>query len=427
MPQAARSLNVLVVGAGLGGLATGLALQTDGHTVTIIDAAPEFAEAGAGIRVPPNSSRLLLRWGVDLEKMKKSVSKRYHFIRWEDGATICKLPFDNIVETHGAPYYLVHRADLHAGLLEAARKAGVDIHTHKRVIEYNFEAPYAKTQEGEIFKADLIIGADGIKSIARPLLTGQPDIPRDTGDVAYRILIPGEKLLADPELANLITDPCTTSWCGPDAHLVGYPIRNGEMYNIVVCATSYNETTDEVWVIKGDNRELCERFGKWEKRVQKLCALTGDFMKWRLCDLPNLTRWAHPSGKAVLLGDSCHPMLPYLAQGAAQAFEDAAVIRQCLAQDTDLPTGLKNYESIRMPRASLVQAKTREHQYILHIDDGEEQKARDERMRVNAAENPVFWGYDDRRKWLFSHDAEILNKDGANWREASQSTGVAAH
>ncbi|KAI1372859.1 salicylate hydroxylase [Hypoxylon crocopeplum] len=427
MPQAKRSLNVLVVGAGLGGLATGLALQTDGHKVRIIDAAPEFAEAGAGIRVPPNSSRLLLRWGVDLEKMKKSVSKRYHFVRWQDGSTMVKLPFDNIVETHGAPYYLVHRADLHEALLTAARRAGVEVLNQKRVVSYDFEAPSATTQSGEVFAADLVIGADGIKSIARPLLTGQPDIPRDTGDVAYRILIPGEKLLADPDLAELITDPCTTSWCGPDAHLVGYPIRNGELYNIVVCATSYNETTDEVWVIRGDNRELCQRFAKWEPRVQKLCALTGDFMKWRLCDLPDLSRWVHPSGKAVLLGDSCHPMLPYLAQGAAQSFEDAAALRQCLAMDLDLKSALEQYEAARKPRATLVQAKTREHQYILHIDDGEEQILRDQKLQVNGDENPVFWGYDERRKWLFSHDAEVLAKEGANWQMSTTGAGVTAH
>lgn len=365
-----------------------------------------------------------MRWGVDLERMKKSTSQKYHFIRWKDGSTIFDLPFNNIVETHGAPYWLVHRADLHAALLDATLKAGVKVLTNKRVTSYDFEAPSATTQDGETFKADLIVGADGIKSVCRPLLTGQPDVPRDTGDVAYRILIPGEKLLADPDLAHLIRDPCTTSWCGPDAHLVGYPIRNGEMYNIVMCATSYNETTDEVWVVKGDNSELCKRFASWEPQVRKLCALTGDFMKWRLCDLPNLARWTHPSGKAVLLGDSCHPMLPYLAQGAAQAVEDAAVLRQVLAQDMDMAAALKQYEQIRMPRASLVQAKTREHQYILHVDDGHEQQDRDKKLALDAAENPVFWGYDDRRKWLFSHDAEVIQKEGANWRDGPNMNGV---
>ena len=324
---------------------------------------------------------------------------------------------------------LVHRADLHEALLAAARRAGVAVRTGKRVVDYDFEAPSATTQEGEVFRADLLIGADGIKSVARPLLTGQPDAPRDTGDVAYRILIPGQRLLADPELADLITDPCTTSWCGPDAHLVGYPIRGGELYNIVVCATSqHNETTDETWVVRGDNRELCARFGDWEPRVRKLCALTGDFMKWRLCDLPDLARWAHPAGRAALLGDSCHPMLPYLAQGAAQSFEDAAALRRCLAlEEADLGGALRRYEAARMPRASLVQAKTREHQYILHIEDGEEQRARDRLLQLNAAENPVFWGHDERREWLFGHDAELLGTEGANWQAAPQQDGVTAH
>lgn len=151
-------------------------------------------------------------------------------------------------------------------------------------------------------------------------------------------------------------------------------------------------------------------------------------MKWRLCDLPVLNRWVHPDGKVALLGDSCHPMLPYLAQGAAQSFEDAATLRQCLAMDTDMMTALRKYEEIRVPRASLIQAKTREHQYILHIEDGDEQTARDQQMQVNGDENPVFWGHEERRKWLFSHDAEVLSKEGANWWEAQKSSGsVAAH
>lgn len=236
-------------------------------------------------------------------------------------------------------------------------------------------------------------------------------------------MIPGEKLLEDPELASLITEPATTSWCGPDAHLVGYPIRNGELYNIVVCATSYNETTDDVWVVKGNSEELYQRFRNWEPRIQKLCKLSSDFMKWRLCDLPILSTWVHPSGKACLLGDSCHPMLPYLAQGAAQAAEDSAVLRQCLASQTDdLHAALKKYESIRRPRASLIQSKTRDHQYILHIDDGLEQQERDVKMRQNSEINPVFWGYDPRRDWLFGHDAEKLANTTQLWHGAIQSS-----
>lgn len=313
---------------------------------------------------------------------------------------------------------------------------------NKEIIAYDFSDPSTVTETGEIFTADLIIAADGIKSIARPLLTGQEDRLRDTGDVAYRILIPGKDLLADPLLASLITVPGTTAWCGPDAHIVGYPIRDGELYNVVVCATAAEGEfdSDEAWIVQGDNSELCRRFAGWEPRVRKLCALSPNFSKWRLGDLASLPTWTHPSGKAVLLGDACHPMLPYLAQGAAQAFEDAAVLRQVLARhhatapgrssggaplaSPPFPTlsqALGAYERVRMPRARLVQEKTREHHHVLHLADGAEQRERDRRMQLDGADNPVFWGSVHRRLWLFSHDAENLGAEGANWRGVKQS------
>lgn len=377
----------------------------------------------------------MLRWGVDFQKLKKSVSTGYRFVRWQDGSVILDLPLENPVETHGAPYYLVHRADLHTVLLETAKEAGVQVFRNTKIIAYDFSEPSAVNEKGDIFTADLIIAADGIKSIARPLLTGQEDRLRDTGDVAYRILIPGSKLLADPLLASLITEPSTTSWCGPDAHIVGYPIRDGELYNVVICATAADQggyrfnPNEEAWVVKGDNSELCRRFAGWEPRVRKLCALTGDFRKWRLCDLASLPTWTHPSGKAVLLGDACHPMLPYLAQGAAQAFEDAAVLRQILVQyrrglgrrgSSGMSQAVGAYERIRMPRARYLQDKTREYQHILHIKDGVQQRERDRRMKVDGVDNPIFWGDVNRRLWLFSHDAEDLNAEGANWRVVRQ-------
>uniref|UniRef100_A0A060TH41 ARAD1D27984p n=1 Tax=Blastobotrys adeninivorans TaxID=409370 RepID=A0A060TH41_BLAAD len=408
-------MKVVIVGAGLGGLASALALSADGHELTVLDSAPQFGEVGAGIRVPPNSSRLLQRWGVNMSNIKKSKSERYHFVRWKDGSTIAEFSFGGDAEdTYGSPYYLVHRADLHKGLLEAAERVGVKVLPNHEVIEYNMDEPYVKTKDGTTFRGDLVIAADGIKSLARSTFLGKQEQPRDTGDVAYRILIDGKKMREDPELAGLLDHPCTTSWCGPEAHLVGYPIRNEELYNIVVCATCRENDfkPGDGWVTEGTRNEFVERFASWCPQVTKLTKLSPNFLKWKLFDLPVLERWVSDTGKGCLLGDSCHPMLPYLAQGAAQCFEDAATLATCIREESDMKSALKKYEKLRIPRTAVIQENTRKHQYILHIDDGEQQRARDLELKKNGASNPVFWGDSDRRQWLFGYDAEKVAKQG---------------
>ena len=213
---------------------------------------------------------------------QQTIPSRYSFTRYEDGATIADVPFGTVTETHGAPYYLVHRADLHIALLDAAKEAGVKVQSKTRIVDYDFDQPSATADDGRVFTADLIVAADGVKSLARPLLTGIVDKPRDTGDVAYRISLEGSRLREDPELNSLLDDPCITCWCGPEAHIIGYPVRNGELYNVVICATSHNETTEDAWVTEGKNEELRKRFSAWEPRVKKLCDMTESFLKSHL-------------------------------------------------------------------------------------------------------------------------------------------------
>lgn len=313
----------------------------------------------------------------------------------------------------------MHRADLHGALLDAARTVGCTILTGKRVVDYDFSVPEARTVDGSTFGADLIVAADGMRSIARPLLTSAPDAPRDIGDVAYRITIPADKLQTDPELSALVRDPCVTFWCGPGAHMVGHPVRDGIEYNIMICARSRDSAPGLSWVVEGGNGELLDRFSRWEPRVQKLCGMADKLLKWRLCDVPDVPIWVHGSRRACLLGDACHPMLPYLAQGAAMAFEDAAVLKQCLASEKDLASALSLYEQTRMPRVNYMQEETREHQYVWHIEDGWRQALRDGQMAKNAAENPVFWGEERRRHWLFDHDAELVGREGSTWKEGA--------
>lgn len=187
MPRSKSTFDIIIVGAGLGGLSTAVALSQDGYKIQVLDAVEEFQEvlpmiqlvntytelqtltsvqAGAGIRLPPNSSRLLIRWGVDMDKIKKTIVERYHFIRWRDGSTIVDLPsFDNCEKTYGAPYYLIHRADLHAGLLETAQRLGVTVLKGKKVIGYDFDKPSVRTEDGMTYSADLIIAAEGKRNV----------------------------------------------------------------------------------------------------------------------------------------------------------------------------------------------------------------------------------------------------------------------
>ena len=276
---------------------------------------------------------------MDLDNIKKEISRGNRFVDWKDHRKVLlDVPFDDLQEKYGTPYYLIHRADLIDGLVKAARTnaTNINIKTSSRVVEYDYNRPAVKTEQGDWCVADLVISAEGIKSCARKDINGAPMEPRDTGDVAYRILVPVEPLLEDPTTRELVTEPWATHWLGPEAHAVGYPLRGGELYNIIIDITHNTDCGEPVgeddWKKQADNTELIERFKDWNAPVRKLCSLTGEYLKWKLVDFHEpLKRWVHPSGKIALLGDACHPMMPYLAQGAAQALEDAACLRSALA------------------------------------------------------------------------------------------------
>lgn len=226
---------------------------------------------------------------------------------------------------------------------------------------------------------------------------------------------------------------------GPEGHAVGYPLRGGELYNIIIDITHGTDVGDpleseSVWKSARSNHELVERFKDWCEPVRKLCAMTGEYLKWKLADFDSLDHWVHASGKVALLGDrygpcsshlfkpdmedavltscSCHPMMPYMAQGAAQATEDAATLRAALASSDSIPTALAAYEAQRKPRAAYVARNTRVLQEWLHLYDGSARDERDRKMQNDDSENPIFWAYSARKDWLFGHDAlRLLSKD----------------
>ncbi|RFU32337.1 hypothetical protein B7463_g3975, partial [Scytalidium lignicola] len=419
LAQTMRNLDVVVVGAGIGGLAAALALATDGHRVKVLDGVKEFAEVGAGIRVPPNSSRLCRAWGVDLDSVPKQAARGIRFVDWKDNILL-DVPYADMASKYGTPYYLFHRADFIAALLAAAKmNNNVQILTGNKVVEYDLQRPAVKTEEGTWYPADLIVSAEGIKSSIRDTINGTPIEPVDTGDVAYRILVPSKPLLEDPETRHLVENPWAVHWLGPEGHAVGYPLRNGELYNIIIDITHATDCGQSVgkdeWKRQIDNSELVERFKDWCKPVRKLCGLTGEYLKWKLVDFPTpLKRWSDPNGKVVLLGDAVHPMMPYLAQGAAQAIEDAATIRAALATYDDLPQALEAYQKQRAPRAYYTAKNTRVLQEWLHLYDGPSRDRRDEMMRHDSESNPIFWGYTPRKDWLFGYDAGKMHTDEEN-------------
>lgn len=327
------------------------------------------------------------------------------------------VPFANVKRRYGAPYYFVHRADLIDALLRAtSKRENITLKTDQKVIEYDFDTPALKTANGDWLSADLVICADGIKSAVRNDINGAPIEPMDTGDVAYRILVPAGPLRDDPGMRHLVTEPWATHWMGPEGHAVGYPLRGGELYNIIIDITHSTDLGAPVgpdeWKSQADNTELVKRFAEWCEPVRKLCGLTGTYLKWKLADFDQLQRWVHPSGKVALLGDACHPMMPYMAQGAAQATEDAGTLQAALARYNRIAEALRAYQRQRLPRAAYVARNTRVLQDWLHLYDGPARERRDELMQHGNEENPIFWACSERKDWLFGHDAQKLCEEG---------------
>jgi len=364
--MAAGKGSIAIVGAGIGGIAAGTLLSRLGYAVTIYDQATRFARVGAGIQQTPNAMKVHRKLGTEAHLRRKAFAAPVGLSRtWDTGEITNELPLGEEIERrYGAPYLLMHRADLHAAL-ESVLPAGIVRFNHKLVgLEQNDKGVTLAFADGTRATADAVIGADGVHSVVREWMLG-PENPRYTGRVAYRTTYPS-RLLGEHRIP-----PARTKWWGPDRHMVVYYVTANcdELYFVTSQPEDASWMTRESWSQKGDLKVLREAYAGFHPEVQSILAACPEVHKWALMARDPLPRWCE--GRVTLLGDACHPMTPYMAQGAASALEDAAILSRCLEGiDADGVThAFKRYEATRLPRASEIQTTSGKNTWMRSATD----------------------------------------------------------
>jgi salicylate hydroxylase len=345
---------VIVAGAGIGGLTAALALAQNGFRVVVLEQAERLEETGAGIQLSPNASRILIDLGLE-ERLRPlaTAPSALRVLRAASGREIVRMPLANAEQRYGAPYWVIHRGDLQTALsAAAARHVGITIRLGLRVEDFighaNGVTVTARGAHGVVEeRGAALLAADGLWSQARKRL-GHEAPARFAGRTAWRGLIPAH--LVAPEFR----EPLIHLWLGPDAHFVHYPVKAGNAINLVVITTDrWNEPG---WSEPASRAELVPRLAAqaWAPSARALIGMPEGWLKWALYERRPISRWSQ--GPAALLGDAAHPMLPFLAQGAAMAIEDAAVAAQCLARTPDdVAAALRTYCAMRQRRTRRVQ------------------------------------------------------------------------
>jgi salicylate hydroxylase len=390
-------LSVGIAGGGIGGLTAALSLLQRGFDVHVYEQAREFAEVGAGIQVSPNASRILHRLGLADALAGMGVRPlAWRQRRWDDGRTLLRTPLaDVVVEVFGFPHYQTHRADLLAVLVREL--PGDGLHVSHRLVGFDDRGDRLSLafENGETAEVDLLIGADGIHSTVQRLLFGEQS-PHFTGCIAYRGLIPAERV-ADLEIAVE-----SQVWMGPGRHFVHYYVQGERLLNWVALVEQ-DTWQRESWTDRGEVADALAAYEGWHGQIRRIIESVDETFIWALFDRAPLKRWSQ--GRVTLLGDACHPMLPFMAQGAAQAIEDGAALAACLAETSGVEAALRRYESLRLPRASKIQAMSAQNKVRFHLPDGPEQEERDRQMATQSTD----WSI-NAVAWIYGHDAGIVGE-----------------
>ncbi|KAK4223865.1 hypothetical protein QBC38DRAFT_36886 [Podospora fimiseda] len=416
-----EGIHLVIIGAGLAGLAAALStkLANPTHKVTILETVKELQEIGAGLQITPNGTRLLHAWRLSpvlapLAAVPSSLSVH----RYDGTRLLAHEPNfqTQCLSRYAHPFWDVHRVDLQREMVAKCISLGVELRLGARAVDVHFASATVKLQSGELIQGDVVLLTDGLWSAIRPKFLGKPSPAILTGDLAYRITLRADELTGPDadELRNWIRNPTVNFWLGPKAHCVGYSVSGGEVYNLVFLCP--DDLPLEVVKLEGSLDEMKQKFAGWDPLLLKFLAQVKGVHKWKLMWLDALPEWANKEGTFFMAGDCCHPMLPYLAQGANSSLEDGAIFGSLLGKVSkagmkeQLPCVSRIYQKLRMERGRMIQLESFKQRDDSHMEDGPEQEKRDALMTKQLGKDeleapfpsrwtcpaiqPILYGYD---------------------------------
>lgn len=384
-----QQLPVIVAGGGIGGLAAALALVRQGFSVKVLEQAPEIGEIGAGIQLGPNAFHAFDALGVGEKARSRSVFTDEMVMHDAlDGALVGRIPTGEAFRKRfGNPYAVIHRVDVHRSLLEGAMETGrVEFltSTHVERIEQDADSVTVHDQHGKAHRGIALIGADGVKSVVRQQYVGDP--ARVTGHVVYRSVIDKKDFPQDLQWN------AASIWVGPNCHLVHYPLRGGEQYNVVV--TFHSRQQEEWGVTEGSAQEVQSYFQGICPQARQLIDLPKSWKRWATADRDPIGQWSF--GRATLLGDAAHPTTQYMAQGACMALEDAVTLGEALrVNNNDFVKAFDLYQRSRVARTARIVLSSREMGRIYHAK-GVERLVRNDLWKGRTPER-----FYDAMEWLY--------------------------
>jgi salicylate hydroxylase len=392
-------MKIAIVGGGIGGLTAALALSQNPYDITVFERSAGIREIGAGVQISPNAGRLLHSLGLGAAYSEISVNPhRVVLRRWEDDSIIRATDLDeSFISQHQVPLANVARnelVDIIGNAVAARANVTLKFSTYVVAVEPGESSSVVLFSDGSSQTFDIVIGADGIHSVVRPCVGGV-DKPRFSGSAAYRALVPRSAV------EDLPID--VTNRMGPDRHVVSYFIGRNRSHLNLVCISPEDSWESESWTEQGTMEDLYSRFEGWSFDFLSLLGRVEEpVFRWALYDREPLEQWG--IGTTTLLGDACHPMLPFMAQGSCQAIEDAVVLARCLSDvsTSDAVSALRRYEDVRQGRTAQVQTSSLMNRDLFHMVDGQEQRDRDMIFSISPPGMSIL-------DWVYEYDALTIS------------------